>query len=88
MTVPSLLTRWKRLQSGLDLSAEAFLTLSKRFKKQTKEWLKADNEAQQARSVHPEAMDIYDTVNEHGMHFSLMLRPSPHSQHIQLHHVQ
>ena len=67
MIVPSLLTRWKCLELGLDLSAEAFLTLSKRFKKQTREWLKADNEAQQARDTQPEAMDIYDTVKENGI---------------------
>ena len=61
VTVASLLKRWKRLESGLELSAEAFLTLSKRFKANTKVWLKADKTAQQTRSRKPEAMDIYDT---------------------------
>lgn len=85
MIVPSLLKRWKRLESGLDLSAEAFLTLSKRFKKQTKAWMRADKAAQQTRQINPEAMDIYDTAKEKGMrnvfirlisHSSLLLAPS------------
>jgi hypothetical protein len=29
VTVPSLLKRWKRLETGLDLSAETFSALSK-----------------------------------------------------------
>jgi hypothetical protein len=65
--VPSLLKRWKRLESGLELSAEAFLTLSKRFKQNTKEWLKADKTAQRTRNRKPEAMDIYDTAKGKGM---------------------
>jgi hypothetical protein len=67
VTVPSLLKRWKRLESGLDLSAEAFSSLSKRFKTETKEWLKADKVAQRTRHKKPEAMDIYDTAKEMGM---------------------
>jgi hypothetical protein len=51
----------------LELSAEAFLTLSKRFKKQTKGWLKADKAAQRTRNDSPEAMDIYDTAKEKGI---------------------
>jgi Kyakuja-Dileera-Zisupton transposase len=65
--VPSLLKRWKRLDSGSELSAEAFVTLSKRFKEKTKGWLKADNATQQTRHRKPEAMDIYDTAKEKGM---------------------
>jgi hypothetical protein len=65
--VPSLLKCWKRLESGLELSAEAFLTLSKRFKHSTKEWLKADKAAQRTRNRKPEAMDIYDTAKGKGM---------------------
>jgi hypothetical protein len=68
--VPSLLKRWKRLDSGLELSSEAFLTLSKRFKTNTKEWLKADKAAQRTRNRKPEAMDIYDTSKGKGMKMS------------------
>jgi hypothetical protein len=77
MIVPSLLKRWKRLESGLELSAEAFLTLCKRFKKQTKGWLKADKAAQRTRYINPEAMDIYDTAKEKGM-VNVFLRLAPH----------
>ncbi|KAI9430770.1 hypothetical protein BJY52DRAFT_1133495 [Lactarius psammicola] len=62
--VPSLLKRWKRLEDGLALSAEAFMALTKRFKKQTKGWLKDDQAAQWSRDLSPEAMDIYDTAKE------------------------
>ncbi|KAI9451585.1 hypothetical protein BJY52DRAFT_1190868 [Lactarius psammicola] len=62
--VPSLLKRWKRLEDGLALSAEAFMALTKRFKKQTKGWLKDDQAAQRSRDLSPEAMDIYDTAKE------------------------
>jgi hypothetical protein len=75
--VPSLLKRWKRLESGLELSAEAFLTLSKRFKESTKEWLKADKAAQRTRHRKPEAMDIYDTSKEQGARH-VFLRSNPH----------
>jgi len=64
--VPSLLKRWKRLEDGLALSAEAFMALTKRFKKQTKGWLKDDQAAQRSRDLSPEAMDIYDTAKEKG----------------------
>ena len=77
MIVPSLLKCWKRLDNGLGLSAEAFITLSKRFKKQTKGWLKADRAAQRTRDISPEAMDIYDTAREKGMEY-LSLRSDPH----------
>lgn len=66
--VPSLLKRWKQLQSGMDLSAEAFESLSKRLKKHTKQWLKADQYAQSKRDTDPSLMDIYDTVTAKGMH--------------------
>ncbi|KAI9437388.1 hypothetical protein BJY52DRAFT_1230141 [Lactarius psammicola] len=62
--VPSLLKRWKRLEDGLALSAEAFMALTKHFKKQTKGWLKDDQAAQRSRDLSPEAMDIYDTAKE------------------------
>ncbi|KAI9437087.1 hypothetical protein BJY52DRAFT_1230227 [Lactarius psammicola] len=62
--VPSLLKHWKCLEDGLALSAEAFMALTKRFKKQTKGWLKDDQAAQWSRDLSPEAMDIYDTAKE------------------------
>jgi hypothetical protein len=65
--VPALLKHWKRLQSGLELSAEAFLNLSKRFKEQSKTWLAEDTVAQGTRHNNPDAMDIYDTSHSHGM---------------------
>ena len=76
--VPSLLKHWKRLDSGLDLSSEAFLTLSKRFKEQTKGWLKADMAAQRSRHRKPEVMDIYDAAKEKGM-IHLFIRPFLHT---------
>jgi hypothetical protein len=76
--VPSLIRRWKRFKSGSELSAEAFVTLSKRFKDQTKGWLKADNAAQKTRHRKPEAMDIYDTAKEKGVRIELFLRSNPH----------
>jgi hypothetical protein len=54
----------------LELSSEAFLALSKRFKANTKEWLKADKAAQRTRNKKPEAMDIYDTSKGKGKKMS------------------
>lgn len=65
--VPALLKRWKRLQSGLDLSAEAFVNLSKRFKEQNRLWLAEDKAAQRTRHNSPDAMDIYDTFKTQGI---------------------
>jgi hypothetical protein len=65
--VPALLRRWKRLESGLALSAEAFLNLTKRFKDDSKTWLAEDKAAQRTRHNSPDAMDIYDTSKTHGM---------------------
>jgi hypothetical protein len=75
--VPSLLQHWKRLNSGLELSSEAFITLSKRFKEHTKGWLKADKAAQQTRHRNPEVMDIYDTIKEKGMR-NILFRSNIH----------
>jgi hypothetical protein len=86
MIVPSLLKRWKRLESGLGLSAEAFLTLSKRWKTQIKEWLKEDEDAQRTRYTNPEAMDIYDTSKEKGTTVFSSDQVYTH-QHFQLHLV-
>ncbi|KAI9428962.1 hypothetical protein H4582DRAFT_1828355 [Lactarius indigo] len=60
--VPSLLKRWKRMDNGIDLSAEILDTLNARFKKKTKQWLKAESHAQSNRHEDPTLMDIYDTV--------------------------
>ena len=68
VTVPSLLKQWKQLQSGMDLSAEAFESISKRLKKHTKQWLKADQHAQLHRNDDPSLMDIYDTTTSKGMY--------------------
>lgn len=65
--VPSLLKRWKRLETGMDLSAETFDTLSKRFKQQRKQWLKAEKHAQSNRHKDSSLMDIYDTVTVKGV---------------------
>jgi hypothetical protein len=62
LKVPSLLARWKRLEAGMDLSAETFQALSERFQANTKRWLKAERKAQSKRSGDSSAMDIYDTA--------------------------
>ena len=59
--VPSLLKRWKRLEREMDLSADVFESLSKRLKKNTKLWLKADRHAQLNRHTDSSIMDMYDT---------------------------
>ena len=69
-TVPSLLKRWKRLQSAMDLSAEAFESLTMRFENHTKKWLKMDKCAQRDRSTEPCAMDIYDTSTKKRMYLN------------------
>jgi hypothetical protein len=87
VTVPSLLKRWKRLDTGLELSAEAFLNLSKRFKKNTKEWAQADKDTQRSRNRKPESMDIYDTVKGQGLR-NILLNVIITYAIIQLHLVQ
>jgi hypothetical protein len=57
------------LKTGLDLSAEAFISLSKRFKSKTKVWLKADRQAQRDRAKKASKMDIYDTAKDKGKAF-------------------
>ena len=54
------------MEAGLDLSSEAFLNLSHRFKDKTMEWLEEDKKAQKNRDKTPKAMDIYDTSKEQG----------------------
>ena len=65
--VPSLLKRWKRLDTGMDISAETFTALSKRFKRKIKPWLKAEKHAQLNRHHDSTLMDIYDTLTAKGM---------------------
>ncbi|KAH9176147.1 hypothetical protein EDB89DRAFT_2065932 [Lactarius sanguifluus] len=60
--VPSLLKRWKRMETGIDLSAETLNALNTRFRKKTKRWLAAEKHAQSKRHEDPTLMDIYDTV--------------------------
>ncbi|KAH9011266.1 hypothetical protein EDB85DRAFT_1847414, partial [Lactarius pseudohatsudake] len=62
--VPSLLKRWKRLQSGLDSSRKAYEALNEHFKDKADKWLKDDKAAQKDRQAFPASMDIYDTVKE------------------------
>ncbi|KAI9443808.1 hypothetical protein H4582DRAFT_1807499 [Lactarius indigo] len=62
--VPSLLKRWKQLDSGLDASAKAYKALNQHFKHKSEQWLKDDEGAQQERQKTPSSMDIYDTVKE------------------------
>jgi len=65
--VPTLLRRWKALEDGLDVSAEAFEALCTRFKTKTRKWLEEEREAQYRRYEDPTAMDIYDTTVGKGM---------------------
>jgi hypothetical protein len=50
------------LETGLDLSADAFQGLTKRFGKKVKQWLQTEKHAQSYRLEDPALMDIYDTV--------------------------
>ncbi|KAH9035584.1 hypothetical protein EDB84DRAFT_1269414 [Lactarius hengduanensis] len=62
--VPSLLKRWKRLESGLDASAKAYQALNQHFKHTSDQWLKDEEASQRNRQISPSSMDIYDTVKE------------------------
>jgi hypothetical protein len=66
--VASLLKRWKRLESGLDLSADAFDALTRRQGKKAKPWLKVEQHAQLNRHKDSALMDIYDTATAKGMY--------------------
>ncbi|KAH8999945.1 hypothetical protein EDB86DRAFT_2802164 [Lactarius hatsudake] len=59
---PSLLKRWKRMETGIDLSAETLNALNTRLRTKTKRWLAAEKHAQSKRHEDPTLMDIYDTV--------------------------
>jgi post-segregation antitoxin (ccd killing protein) len=65
--VPSLLKRWKHLESGLDASAQAYNALSEHFREKTMQWLEEDNAAQKDRQAFSASMDIYDTAKEKGV---------------------
>ncbi|KAH9004868.1 hypothetical protein EDB86DRAFT_2796565 [Lactarius hatsudake] len=60
--VPSLLKWWKRMETGIDLSAETLNALNTRLRTKTKQWLAAEKHAQSKRHEDPTLMDIYDTV--------------------------
>ncbi|KAH8990951.1 hypothetical protein EDB83DRAFT_2535058 [Lactarius deliciosus] len=60
--VPSLLKRWKRMETGIDLSAETLNALNTHLRTKTKRWLAAEKHAQSKRHEDPTLMDIYDTV--------------------------
>jgi len=62
-----LLKRWKRLEDGLNPSAEIFSALSKHFEPRITQWLQQDRTAQLRRDDDPTAMDIYDTTVAKGM---------------------
>jgi hypothetical protein len=65
--VPSLLKRWQHLETAMDLSAETFDALSMRFRKKTRRWLAAEQNAQLNRHEDSALMDIYDTTKLKGM---------------------
>lgn len=73
LPVPSLLRRFNRLETSMNLSAEAFASLSQRFKENIKEWLTAEKLAQLNRSIDSTAMDIYDTATAKGMNTESMI---------------
>ena len=56
----------------MDLSAEAFESLTMRLESHTEQWLKMDNRAQLERSTEPRAMDIYDTTTKKRMYFNVI----------------
>ncbi|KAH9002185.1 hypothetical protein EDB86DRAFT_2800475, partial [Lactarius hatsudake] len=60
--VPSLLKQWKRMETGIDLSAEMLNALNTCLRTKTKQWLAAEKHAQSKRHEDPTLMDIYDTV--------------------------
>ncbi|KAN0129093.1 hypothetical protein V8E53_013089 [Lactarius tabidus] len=56
----------QRLQAGLELSAEAFQSLSLHLEKHTQQWLTQDQHAQINRNADPSVMDMYDTATAKG----------------------
>jgi hypothetical protein len=81
--VASLLKRWNRLQSGLDLSADSFDALTMRQRKKAKPWLKAEQYAQLNRHKDSTLMDIYDTAMAKGADIEWSY-PFPANGYIQL----
>ncbi|KAH8979996.1 hypothetical protein EDB86DRAFT_2835619 [Lactarius hatsudake] len=61
--VPSLLKWWKRMETGIDLSAETLNALNTCLRTKTKRWLAAEKHAQSKRHEDPTLMDIYDTLH-------------------------
>ena len=52
------------METGLELSADAFQDHSKRFGEKVKQWLETEKHAQTNRHQDPALMDIYDTVTK------------------------
>ena len=65
--VPSLLKCWAQMETAMDLSANAFDSLSTQLGKNTKQWLKADQHAQLTRQSDSSIMDMYDTSTVKGL---------------------
>lgn len=71
--VPSLLNRWKRLNASMDISAEAFASLSNRLEKHVNQWLVVEKHAQQNRTIDVTSMDIYDTSTAKCMNIAYVM---------------
>lgn len=52
------------METGLELSADAFQDHCKRFGEKVKQWLETEKHAQTNRHQDPALMDIYDTVTK------------------------
>jgi hypothetical protein len=64
------------LQAGLELSVEAFQSLSLHLEKHTQQWLTQDQHAQINRNADPSVMDMYDTATAKGMHMNMIEQAS------------
>ena len=56
----------------MELSAEAFQSLSQHLEKHTSQWLIQDQHAQLNRNADPSLMDMYDTATAKGMHMNMI----------------
>ena len=59
------------MEPAMDLSAETFESLSKQFRKNTKQWSKADQHAQLIRHTDSSIMDMHDTSTAKGVNIFL-----------------
>jgi hypothetical protein len=57
----------------MDLSAEAFASLSNRFEKHINQWLDVEKHAQQNRTIDVTSMDIYDTSTDKCMDIAYIM---------------